>query len=110
MDTIVHVHVLFPCPSLVVLFQLAESCVLRSLKISFCYKLPPSELDILITTLKAKNSLVTFEIMGNTLGSFGVEFLSTCKTLTRLLVSGVNQITNDKLKLVSCCVVVVIVY
>ena len=70
------------------------------MKISFCYKLPPPELDILITTLKAKNALATLEIMGDTLGAFGVEFITTCKTLTHLLVSGVNEITNAKLKLV----------
>lgn len=79
---------------------MAQSCSLNSLKISFCYKLPPPELDILITTLKAKNTLNSLEIMGDTLGKFGVEFLSTCHALTHLLVSGVDQITNDTLKLV----------
>ena len=39
--------------------------------------------------------------MGNNLGNLGVEFLSSCNTLTHLLVSGVPEITNQKLELVS---------
>lgn len=82
------------------LIKLAETCCIEHLKVSFCYKVPAPSLDILITTLKAKGCLKSLELMGDTLGDFGPEFLVSCRSLTHLFLSGVKEITDEKFKTV----------
>lgn len=80
--------------------QMAENCVLESLSISFCYKISPLIIDTLISTLKAKERLLSLDLMANTFGDFTVEFLASCEHLTHLFLAGVS-ITDKQLEEVS---------
>jgi hypothetical protein len=77
------------------LVQMVENCLLESLSISFCYKIPPLTLDTLISTLNAKEKLLSLELMANTFGNFTTEFLSSCHHLTHLFLAGVLIKDNE---------------
>ena len=79
---------------------MAENCSLTSLNVSFCYKIESQSLDVLISTMKAKNTLTTIDMMGVPLCGLGMEFLSTCSTLTNLSLSGVTELTDNNLEMV----------
>lgn len=72
------------------LSQMAENCMIEFLSISFCYKLLPSTLDTLISTINAKRYLTSLELMAITFGQFTTEFISSCHSLTHLFIAGVT--------------------
>ena len=80
---------------------MAENCSLRVLNISFCYKISSDSLDVLISTLKAKECLTSINMMGVSLRGLGMEFLSTCSSLTHLSLSGVRELDDNNLEMVS---------
>lgn len=81
--------------------KMAENCSLRVLNISFCYKISSDSLDVLISTLKAKECLTSINMMGVSLRGLGMEFLSTCSSLTHLSLSGVRELDDNNLEMVS---------
>lgn len=81
--------------------DLAERCSLQSLNISFCYKMNQATVDTLISTLRAKGSLRSLELMGLSVGGLGMEFFASCSSLTRIILGGVKELTDDVLEMVS---------
>ena len=75
---------------------MAENCPISSLNISFCYKVPAQQVEIILSMLRAKGSLQNFEAMGITLSPIGFELLTSTQSLTKLSLCGVALI-NDKM-------------
>jgi hypothetical protein len=77
------------------LVQMAENCPISSLNISFCYKVPAREVEIIVSMLKAKGTLQSFEAMGIQLSPIGLELLTSTHSLTKLSLCGVTQVTDE---------------
>lgn len=75
---------------------MAEQCNLSSLSISFCYKVTSSQIEILVSLLRARGSLHTFEAMGVTVSPLALEMLASTNCLTHLSLCGV-QVVNDEM-------------
>ena len=82
---------------------MAENCPISSLNISFCYKVPAREVEIIVSMLKAKGTLQSFEAMGIQLSPIGLELLTSTHSLTKLSLCGVTQVTDETVDMV--CVV-----
>lgn len=77
------------------LIQMAESCLLEELNISFCYKLQPLTVDTLVSTLNAKGPLRSIDLMAISFGDFTVEFISSCHLMSHLFIAGVSINDNE---------------
>jgi len=75
---------------------MAERCNLSSLSISFCYKVTSSQIEILVSLLRARGNLHTFEAMGVTVSPLALEMLASTYCLTHLSLCGV-QVVNDEM-------------
>ena len=62
--------------------------------------------DTLISVLRAKGSLRSLELMGLSVGELGMEFVASCSSLTRIILGGVKELTDDVLEMVSVCLCV----
>ena len=71
------------------------------LNISFCYKVSPQNIEIMISLLRAKGTLQTFEAMGIDVSPLAMEMVQSTRCLTRLSLCGVPALTDDKVELVS---------
>ena len=80
--------------------QMAEHCPISSLNVSFCYKVPAQQIEIVISTLRAKGTLQSFKAMGTTLSSIGLELLSQTSSLTKLSLCGVALINDEAIEMV----------
>lgn len=79
---------------------MAENCSLCSLCISFCYKVDPQHVDILVSLLRAKGTLHTFDAMGIGVAQIGLEMLASTKSLTTLILCGIPGVDDDQVELV----------
>lgn len=82
---------------------MAENCPISSLNISFCYKVPAQQVEIIVSMLKAKGTLQSFEAMGISLSPIGLELLTSTQSLTKLSLCGVTQVTDETVDMV--CVI-----
>lgn len=80
---------------------MAEQCSLTSLGMSFCYKVLPQQMEILISLLRAKGSVHTFEAMGISISPLGMEMLASASNLTHVSLCGVPGLTDEMVELVS---------
>lgn len=80
---------------------MAENCPISSLNISFCYKVMAQQLEIIVSMLRAKGTLQSFEAIGVTLSPIGVELLTSTLSLTKLSLCGIALINDDIVDLVS---------
>lgn len=80
---------------------MAENCPISSLNISFCYKIPPQEVEVIVSMLRAKGTLQSFEAMGHLLSPIGLELLVSTHSLNKLSLCGVNLVTDDTVDLVA---------
>ena len=81
--------------------QMAEGCILSNLCISFCYKVEPKHVDVLVSLLRAKGILHTFDAMGIGVTSLALEMLASTRSLTTLILCGVPEIVDEKVEMVS---------
>ena len=81
--------------------QMAESCPLSHLDLSFCYKVSKESLDIVVTTLKAKGCLKRFVSLGMGFSPITVELLSSVPSLTHLCLCGVTELSDAMIGVVS---------
>ena len=79
---------------------MAENCPISSLNISFCYKVPAQRVEIIVSMLKAKGTLQSFEAMGTLLSPIGLELLTSTQSLTKLSLCGVTQVTDETVDMV----------
>ena len=79
---------------------MAENCPISSLNISFCYKVPAQQVEIIVSMLKAKGTLQSFEAMGTLLSPIGLELLTSTQSLTKLSLCGVTQVTDETVDMV----------
>ena len=79
-------------------FQIAECCNLSWLNISFCYKVTPQNIEIMISLLRAKGTLHTFEAMGIDVTPLAMEMVQSTRCLTRLSLCGVPALTDQRLE------------
>lgn len=82
----------------VLLFQIAEQCNLSWLNISFCYKVSPQNIEIMISLLRAKGTLHTFEAMGIDVTVLAMEMVQSTRCLTRLSLCGIPALTDQRLE------------
>ena len=80
---------------------MAENCPISSLNMSFCYKIPPQEVEVIVSMLRAKGTLQSFEAMGHLLSPIGLELLVSTHSLNKLSLCGVNLVTDDTIDLVA---------
>ena len=80
------------------LFQIAERCNLSWLNISFCYKVSPQNIEIMISLLRAKGTLHTFEAMGIDVSPLAMEMVQSTRCLTRLSLCGIPALTDQRLE------------
>ena len=79
---------------------MAEQCDLTKLCISLCNKISQSNMDIIMSLLRGRGRLATYEAMGCVISSLSMEMLaSSC--ITSLTLSGVRGFSDDKVELVS---------
>ncbi|KAL5471143.1 hypothetical protein EMCRGX_G029226 [Ephydatia muelleri] len=83
------------------LIQMAESCPLSYLDLSFCYKVSKEHLDIIVTTLKAKSSLKHFVSLGMGFSPITVELLSSVPSLTHLSLCGVTELNDAMIDVIT---------
>ena len=81
--------------------QMAESCPISSLNISFCYKVPSQQVEVIVSILRAKGTLQSFEAMGISLSPIGLELLASTATLTKLSLCGVTLMNDERVEMVS---------
>ena len=87
--------------SLIIMFlKMAESCSLTTVCISFCYKVSPQNVDVIISLLRAKGTLTTFEAMGIGVSPLAMEMIASTSCLTTLALCGVTALTDDTIELV----------
>ena len=79
---------------------MAENCPISSLNISFCYKVPAHAVEVIVSSLRAKGTLQSFEAMGRVLSPIGLELLASTPALSRLSLCGVALINDDNIDLV----------
>lgn len=79
---------------------MAEQCSLSSLSISFCYKVTPQHIEILVSLLRAKGMLHTFEAMGVVISPLALEMLSSTSCLTHLSLCGVQGVDDNMVEMV----------
>ena len=79
---------------------MAERCDLSWLNISFCYKVTPQNIEILISLLRAKATLQTFEAMGIDVSPLALEMVQSTRCLTRLSLCGVPAMTDERVETV----------
>lgn len=79
---------------------MAERCDLSTLCMSFCYKVSPQSVEIIISLLRAKGSLKTFEAMGIGVSPLAMEMIASTSCLTTLALCGVTALTDDMVELV----------
>ena len=79
---------------------MAESCPISSLNISFCYKVPAGEVEVIVSILRAKGTLQNFEAMGIVVSPVGLELLSSTQSLTKLSLCGVALVSDEIVDLV----------
>lgn len=80
---------------------MAECCPISSLNISFCYKVPSQQVEVMVSILRAKGTLQIFEAMGITLSPIGLELLASTATLTKLSLCGVTLMNDERVEMVS---------
>ena len=80
--------------------QMAENCPIASLNISFCYKVLAHEVEVMVSMLRAKGTLQSFEAMGHVLSPIGLELLASSLALSKLSLCGVALINDDSVDLV----------
>lgn len=80
---------------------MAENCPISSLNISFCYKVMAQQVEIIVSMLRAKGTLQSFEAIGVTLSPVGVELLTSTLSLTKLSLCGIALITDETVDLVT---------
>ena len=80
---------------------MAERCTLSSLGISFCYKVAPQQLEVLVSLLRARGILTNFEAMGIGISPLALEMLASTSCLTNLSLCGVPSVTDDAVEMVS---------
>jgi NADH:ubiquinone oxidoreductase subunit E len=68
------------------------------LNISFCYKLTSQNIEIMISLLRAKGTLHTFEAMGIYVTPLAMEMVQSTSSLTRLSLCGVPALTDERLE------------
>lgn len=83
---------------------MAEQCNLSSLSISFCYKVTSQQIEILVSLLRARGSLHTFEAMGVTVSPLALEMLASTSCLTHLSLCGVQVVNDEMVEMVRCFV------
>lgn len=81
--------------------QMAESCNLSSLCLSFCYKVTPQACEVIVSLLRAKGSLVKLEAMGLSVSPLAMEMLASTSSLATLDLCGVPAMNDDMVKMVS---------
>ena len=79
---------------------MAENCPIASLNISFCYKVPAHEVEVMVSMLRAKGTLQSFEAMGHVLSPIGLELLASSLALSKLSLCGVALVNDDSVDLV----------
>ena len=82
------------------LLQMAENCPISSLNMSFCYKVPLQEVEILLSMLRAKGNLQNFEGMRIPISPIALELLISSHSLTKISMCGVQLITDATIELV----------
>ena len=82
------------------IFQMAERCNLCSLCLSFCYKVSKHNLDVIISLLRAKGILHTFEALGVGVSPTALELLASTSCLAYLSLCGVPRVTDESVELV----------
>ena len=80
--------------------KIAEQCNLSWLNISFCYKISQKNIEIMISLLRAKGTLHTFEAMGISVSPLAMEMIQSTRCLTTLSLCGVPALMDDKVELV----------
>ena len=80
---------------------MAEHCSLSALCVSFCYKLPAWQGEVLVSLLRARGCLLRLELMAHPLSSLALEMLASMSSLTRLSLCGVQTLTDQGVELVS---------
>lgn len=83
--------------------QIAECCNLSWLNISFCYKVTSQNIEIVISLLRAKGTLHTFEAMGIDVTPLAMEMVQSTRCLTRLSLCGVPALNDQRLEQVRGC-------
>lgn len=81
---------------------MAESCDLSNLCISFCYKVDPQHVDVLVSLLRAKGTLHTFDAMGISVPPLALEMLASTKSLTTLILCGIPEVIDEQVEMVCC--------
>ena len=79
---------------------MAEKCDLTKLCISFCYKVSPQNVDIIVSLLRARGKMATFEAMGISMSPLVMEMISSASCLTSLSLCGVTALTEDAVEMV----------
>ena len=80
--------------------QMAEKCDLTKLCISFCYKISPQNVDIIMSLLRARGKMATFEAMGISMSPLVMEMISSASCLSSLSLCGVTALTDDAVEMV----------
>ncbi len=78
---------------------MAERCDLTELWISFCYKVSQPNIDIIVSLLRAKRRMVTFEGMGIGMSTLSMEMIAA-SCLTSLSLCGVTALTDSTVDMV----------
>ena len=72
-----------------------------SLGISFCYKVAPQQLEVLVRLLRGRGIRTNFEAMGIGIFPLAQEMLASASCLTNLSLCGVPSVTGDTVEMVS---------
>ena len=79
---------------------MAERCDITELCISFCYKVSPQNVDIIVSLLRARGKLTKFEAMGIGMSPLTMEMIASASCLTSLSLCGVTALTDDTVEMV----------
>ncbi|XP_064381962.1 F-box/LRR-repeat protein 7-like isoform X2 [Halichondria panicea] len=82
------------------LIQMAERCDLTDLWISFCYKISQPNIDIIVSLLRAKERMVTFNAMGIGMSTLSMQMIAA-SCLTSLSLCGVTALTDSTVDMIT---------
>ncbi len=81
---------------------MAERCDLIKLCISFCNKISKSNIDIIVSLLRAKGRLATYEAIGLGMSTISMDMIAA-SCITCLVLSGAPGFNDDGAEMVSYC-------